>query len=161
MKKPMTAIAATMLSLALAAPAWAGSTAVVDQVGDGTYTLVVQNRAGTRVTTAEVGSVQHYQAKQAEKAAVLATTRAPRPTGVKFSGSRSGCPTGTFVYPDLSGYLMPGQGAGIVQAGANNTAVASQSGFNNRTRIIQQGNNHYAETNQTGNNNSTAVIQSC
>ncbi|MFN4353123.1 hypothetical protein [Parvibaculum sp.] len=162
MKKPIAAIAATMLSLVLAAPSWAGSSATVDQVGDGSYTLVVQNRHGTKVTTAQVGTVQHYQAKQAEKVAVLSTTRAPQPVGVKFSGSRSGCPVGSFVYPALGGGLLRGaNSASVVQAGMNNTAIANQSGDNNRSRIIQQGNNHYAATNQTGNNNSATVIQKC
>lgn len=162
MKKPIAAIAATMLTLALATPSWAGSSATVDQVGDGNYTLVVQNRIGTRVTTAQVGTVQHYQAKQAERAAVLSTTRAPKPVGVKFSGSRNGCPVGSFVYPKLGGALMQGaNSASVVQAGANNTAIANQAGDNNRSRIIQQGNNHYAETNQTGNNNNAVIIQRC
>lgn len=162
MKKPIAAIAATMLSLAIAAPSWAGSSATVDQVGDGHYTLVVQNRNGTNVTTAKVGTVQHFQAKQAEKAAVLSTTKAPPPTGVKFSGSKSGCPLGSFVYPSLGGgYKQAGNGANIVQAGANNTAIANQAGSGNSSRIIQQGNNHYAATNQTGNNNAAVIVQKC
>lgn len=162
MKKPIAAIAAAMLSLSLAAPAWAGSSATVDQVGDGNYMLVVQNRNGTKVTTAQVGTLGHYQAKKKERAAVFSTTKAPRPVGVKSGGRRSGCPAGSFVYPDLSGYLMQGKNsAGVVQAGANNTAIATQSGANNRSFTIQQGNNHYAETNQTGNNNSAVVVQRC
>ncbi|MBX3446456.1 MAG: hypothetical protein KF765_06865 [Parvibaculaceae bacterium] len=165
MKKPTAAIAATMLSLALAVPAWAGGSAIVDQAGDGNYTLLVQSRNGTKVTTAPVGSPQHYQAIQREKMVVTNALRPQPPRGVRSGGrvanSCADVPNTYVQRAPVSRFASAANNAGVVQVGANNTAIAAQNGANNSSRIIQRGNDHYAETNQTGNDNSAVIVQRC
>lgn len=161
MKKPIVIAAATMLSLALAAPVWAGQTAAIDQIGDRNVTIVVQKKGNTTVRswTAPEKSSGHLSlsANKLPAYANIPTSKAKATGG--FWNSCGNIASG----PNMASVNQAGfwNRASISQSGSGNQASANQSGTNNRSRIVQQGSGHSAETTQTGNNNTAVIIQRC
>lgn len=143
MKKTWIAAPVLMIALLAASPAaWAGSTAKVEQIGDGNFTLLVQKQK-LSPAVARANLAKPVRGRQ----------------GIRSCGL-AGSPSGSTNYA-ASNQWGAGNSAYIVQAGSGNQAVAHQSGYNNKSYILQYGKGHSAETMQTGSNNTVVVIQKC
>jgi hypothetical protein len=161
MKKPLAAIAAAMFFLALAAPASAGSSATVTQLGNGGSALVIQKPGKpTRVMTG-VNPGQKYFLTQKGAAAAKQAMRPRYAMGGKAGGRSSYC--NPYAGPNAAAVAQSGtrNSAGIVQQGANNVAGSIQQGDGNKSLIVQKGNGHFAETIQAGSNNTAIIVQKC
>lgn len=161
MKKPIAAIAATMLSLAIAAPALAASSANVVQAGDSQYSIVVQGANKTLVKSGIAASPgAQYQMDKKISALARQASRQSTPTTGKMGGAR--CRPG--FGGANTGYVVQaggGNSASINQLGSGNTAGTIQSGINNKSYIVQRGNGNEAFVTQEGSNNSSLIIQRC
>lgn len=161
MKKVIKAIAAAILSLAVATPALAASSANVVQAGDNQYSIVVQGANKTLVKSGVAASpgAQHQIDKMMSVLARQAS-RQGTPTTGKMGGAR--CRTGFGV--ENAGYVVQtgvGNSATTNQLGTGNTAGTIQNGIDNKSYIVQRGNGNEAFVTQEGNNNSSLVIQRC
>ena len=162
MKMPIAAIAAAALSLALSAPAWAGSAAVVDQVGDGNYSIVAQKGDKTiiKTGTATGALAQAAAKKKVDAFARLASTPGKPATG-KAGGGKCGYNAGGYANKAFATQTGIGNKASATQYGAANIAAMDQAGNGNVSHVVQRGFRNEAYTSQLGNNNASVVIQAC
>lgn len=161
MKKPIAAIAATMLSLAIAAPALAASSANVVQAGDNHYSIVVQSRNKTIVKSGVAASPgAQYQVNQKIRGLARQASRPRTATAGKMGGVR--CHT---AFGGVNTGFVAQSGAGnsalTNQRGIANTAGTVQNGSNNTSYIVQRGIGNQAFVTQEGNNNNSLIIQRC
>lgn len=159
MKRSWIAAFALLIALPLAAPAAAtGRAAVVEQGGNGQFTVLTQNKGRTAAVTYNNMS-QHKVDKL-----VPFITRERTPT----AGRMGGASCGSGLHPLRGGANSAvvnqagiGNNANIKQAGTGNRAVAVQIGTNNKSYIVQKGNAHSAQTMQAGSNNTAVILQRC
>lgn len=157
MKKSWIAAPALLIALLAASPAaWAGSSAKVEQAGDGKFTVLIQNRGGSKAVT------YNNMPQQKVDKLVPFITRDRVPTTGKMGGAA--CAAG-FRQNGVNNAVTYQTGfnnnAAVKQTGMGNQAAAIQTGNNNKSHIVQRGTGHLAETVQTGNNNTAVILQRC
>lgn len=145
---------ALALSVALAAPAFAGDYASINQQDSYTYTQVIQHNGHTKLKVKELDERSYERLSRG-----LQRLKPGFYTAIgRFMGCRS--------------HSGASNSASIEQAGYNNAATATQSGSNDFVSLRQDGdgniisahqlgNDQTALANQTGSHNIAFIMQSC